>query len=107
MFERRRLDGGTSLPSCFILVSPDQADAITILTELTTSRGNLLVILRVGQNDANIEVNKITSIYGKNKSGVLNWLQGYSGEFRYLNKKESSSFLETYTRAPIAQGNQE
>ena len=72
-------------------------DSHSILTELHTDQGNILVNLSVGK-DNDVDFNIIRSVYGKNEKGVVNWI--LSDKLLYADKERALNYLRT--SAPIA-----
>ena len=70
----------------------------SILTELRTSQGNILVTLKVGV-DQDIDFNIISSVFGKHGTNIVDWLN--KGLATYINKEKALAFL-FYQSAPIA-----
>ena len=70
----------------------------SILTELHTSQGNILVSVDLGK-DADIDFNIVSSVFGKGATNVLDWIN--KGFATYINKEKARSFL-SHQSAPIA-----
>lgn len=62
----------------------------SILTELHTSQGNILVSVDLGK-DADIDFNIVSSVFGKGATNVLDWIN--KGFATYINKEKARSFL--------------
>ena len=62
----------------------------SILTELTTKKGNFLVGVTVGKGD-DVDVNIISSVFGKGDNNLLDWLE--RGIATYINNKKTQDFL--------------
>ncbi|MBP5480001.1 MAG: hypothetical protein J6Y15_11650, partial [Bacteroidaceae bacterium] len=72
-------------------------DNRSILTELTTSQGNVLVAVNVGKNNY-ADFNIVASAFGKGQDKVIDWFKrGYA---TYIDKKKALNYL--YSSAPIA-----
>ena len=70
----------------------------SILTELHTSQGNILVSVDLGK-DADIDFNIVSSVFGKGATNVVDWIN--NGFATYINKEKARSFL-SHQSAPIA-----
>ena len=72
-------------------------DNRSILTELTTSQGNVLVAVNVGKNNY-ADFNIVASAFGKGQDKIIDWFKrGYA---TYIDKKKALNYL--YSSAPIA-----
>lgn len=70
----------------------------SILTELKTAQGNVLVAITLGE-DADIDFNIVSSVFGKGKDNIVDWLN--KGLATYINKEKARAFL-SHQSAPIA-----
>ena len=70
----------------------------SILTELKTSQGNVLVTLTLGK-DADIDFNIISSVFGKRGGNIVDWIN--KGLATYIDKEKAHAFL-SHQSAPIA-----
>jgi len=64
--------------------------SFSILTEIVIGNDNVVVIIEVGK-DKDMKFNVITSIYGKAKEGIANWVG--TGKLLYLNKEKAPNCL--------------
>lgn len=62
----------------------------SILTELKTRRGNFLVSVNIGK-DADVDFNIVTSVFGKGKDNIADWLT--RGLATYINKEKVLNYL--------------
>lgn len=70
----------------------------SILTELRTQQGNVLVSVNIGK-DADIDFNIVRSVFGKGYENIVGWIN--KGLATYINKEKALSFL-SHQSAPIA-----
>ena len=70
----------------------------SVLTELHTRGGNILVSLNIGKG-MDVDFNIVSSMFGKGNDKVLNWLE--KGYATYINKKKALDYL--HLSAPIAE----
>ena len=70
----------------------------SILTELRTRQGNILVSVSIGE-DADVDFNIVRSVFGKRDANVVDWIN--KGLATYINKEKALSFL-SHQSAPIA-----
>ncbi|MCR5362450.1 MAG: hypothetical protein K6E73_10660 [Bacteroidales bacterium] len=76
----------------------------SILTELKTEQGNVLVSLEVGKG-MDIDFNIITSAFGKSDNKIVNWLnKGYA---TYIDKRKALDYLHLAAPIAAASNNQE
>jgi len=78
----------------------NRPDSFAILTEIKINGNNVLASLEVGI-DRDINFNIITSVYGKLKERIANWIN--NDKILYENKEKSLGYLGT--PAPIAGAN--
>jgi len=75
----------------------NRPDSFAILTEIKINENNVVAVLEVGKGN-DVDFNVITSVYGKLKEGVANWID--SGKLLSRNKEKSLDYFGT--SAPIA-----
>ena len=78
--------------------------SFAILTDLKIGDKHVLVSLSVGK-DNDIDFNIISSVYGKNGRGVVDWI--LKGKTLYVNKKKALDYLRISAPIAEAQDNQE
>lgn len=78
--------------------------SFSVLTEIVIGNNNLVAIIEVGK-DKDIKFNVITSIYGKAKEGVGNWVD--DRKLLYLNKEKTPDYLNLPALIAGAASNQE
>lgn len=76
----------------------------SILTELKTAQGNVLVTLSIGKGQ-DIDFNIVSSVFGKGENNVVNWLN--KGFATYINKEKALNYLHLATPIVAASNNQE
>ena len=64
----------------------------SILTELKTAQGNVLVAITLGE-DADIDFNIVSSVFGKGKDNIVDWLN--KGLATYINKEKGLRWLSS------------
>ncbi|MCR5588107.1 MAG: hypothetical protein K6F72_00665 [Bacteroidales bacterium] len=70
----------------------------SVLTELHTDKGNILVSIDLGKgSDADFDI--VSSVFGKNGKGVVDWIN--NGKLRYVDKEKAQNYLRI--SAPIAE----
>lgn len=75
-----------------------------VLTELKTSKGNILVTIEWG-NGTDAEINIVSSLFGKGKSNIIDWInKGFS---TYIDKEKALDYLRISAPIAEAQDNQE
>lgn len=79
-------------------------DSTAVLTELKFGGKNVLVSISLGKNN-DIDFNVVSSVYGKNSRGVLNWI--LTGKTLYVNKEKVLNYLRISTPIVEAQDSQE
>lgn len=70
----------------------------SILTELKTDNGNVLVSIDLGRG-TEVDFNIVSSVFGKNSKGVLGWING--GKMKFVDKEKALNYL--HLSAPIAE----
>lgn len=70
----------------------------SILTELKTDNGNVLVSIDLGRG-TEVDFNIVSSAFGKNSKGVLGWING--GKMKFVDKEKALNYL--HLSAPIAE----
>ena len=70
----------------------------SILTELKTDNGNVLVSIDLGRG-TEVDFNIVSSAFGKNSKGILGWING--GKMRFVDKEKALNYL--HLSAPIAE----
>lgn len=75
-----------------------------VLTELKTSQGNVLVTIEWGKG-TDAELNIVTSVFGKGKNNVIDWIN--NGYATYIDKEKALSYLRIPAPIAGAQDNQE
>ena len=75
-----------------------------VLTELRTSQGNILATIEWGKG-TDAEINIITSVFGKGKSNIIDWIN--RGLATYINKAKALEYLRISAPIAEAQDNQE
>lgn len=71
----------------------------SILTELKTAQGNILVAITIGRGDVDVDFNVVSSVFAKNNISVVEWInKGYA---TYINKEKALNYL--HHSAPIAE----
>ena len=69
----------------------------SVLTELKTKDGNILVSIEIGKG-VDIDFDMVKSVFGKDDNGVLNWIN--KGYLTFVDKEKALGYL--YPSAPIA-----
>ena len=75
-----------------------KTDNRSILTELNTKDGNILVSLTIGKG-IDVDFNIIASAFGKANDSIVKWIN--KGFATYINKEKALNYL--YLSAPIAE----
>jgi len=75
----------------------NRPNSFAILIEIEINGYNVLAILETGKGE-DIDFNVITSVYGKRKESIVNWIN--EGKLLYSNKEKSLDYLRI--PAPIA-----
>ena len=75
-----------------------------VLTELQTSKGNVLVTIEWGKG-TDAELNIVTSVFGKGSGNVVDWIN--KGFATYINKEKALNYLRISAPIAEAQDNQE
>lgn len=76
----------------------------SILTELRTEQGNILVTIDLGKGTTEVDFNIVSSVFGKADSKVIGWLnKGYA---TYINKRKALDDLRIPAPIAGAQDNQ-
>lgn len=70
----------------------------SILTELKTDNGNVLVSIDLGRG-TEVDFNIDSSVFGKNSKGALGWING--GKMKFVDKEKALNYL--HLSAPIAE----
>lgn len=70
----------------------------SILTELKTDNGNVLVSIDLGRG-TEVDFNIVSSAFGKNSKGILGWING--GKMKFVDKEKALNYL--HLSAPIAE----
>lgn len=70
----------------------------SILTELKTDNGNVLVSIDLGRG-TEVDFNIVSSAFGKKSKGILGWING--GKMRFVDKEKALNYL--HLSAPIAE----
>lgn len=70
----------------------------SILTELKTDNGNVLVSIDLGRG-TEVDFNIVSSAFGKHSKGILGWING--GKMRFVDKEKALNYL--HLSAPIAE----
>lgn len=70
----------------------------SILTELKTDNGNVLVSIDLGRG-TEVDFNIVSSAFGKNSKGVLGWIN--DGKMKFVDKEKALNYL--HLSAPIAE----
>ena len=78
--------------------------SFAILTEIKIDGKNMLVSLTLSR-EGNVDLNIITSAYGKNTPSVINWIN--SGKLRYAGKQKALDYISTSAPIADATNNQE
>ncbi len=75
-----------------------------VLTELKIDNKNVLVSISIGKNN-DIDFNIVSSVYGKDAKGVLDWIN--KEKMLYTNKNKTLDYLRISAPIADAQNNQE
>lgn len=75
-----------------VFISATKVGSNVIFTELRHGGKNFVAILRVKENKKKIEVNQIRSLYPKNTSGIIEWIN--SDLATYMDKKRMIEWIE-------------
>lgn len=70
----------------------------SILTELKTDNGNVLVSIDLGRG-TEVDFNIVSSAFGKKSKGILGWING--GKMKFVDKEKALNYL--HLSAPIAE----
>jgi hypothetical protein len=71
----------------------------SILTELQTQQGNILVGIEIGKEGVDIDFNIVKTVFGKGDNKVIDWIE--KGLATYINKEKALNYL--HHSAPIAE----
>ena len=82
----------------------DEEGNRSILTELNTDAGNILVAISLGKG-ADIDFNIISSAFGKDTNKIVNWIK--KGFGKYYNKEKALEYLHLAAPIAAASDNQE
>lgn len=63
----------------------------SILTELKTKKGNVLVTIDLGKGGDDIDFNIVSSVFGKGEDNVVDWIE--RGLPTYINKRKALNYL--------------
>ncbi len=63
----------------------------SILTELKTQKGNVLVTIDLGKGGDDIDFNIVSSVFGKGEDNVVDWIE--RGLATYINKRKALNYL--------------
>jgi len=77
--------------------------SFSVLTEIVIDGNNVIVIIEVGKG-FDVKFNIITSVYGKAKRGIENWIN--EEKLIYYNKEKTLSYLSTLAPIASAKNNQ-
>ncbi len=76
----------------------------SILTELSTEQGNVLVTIDLGKGTTEVDFNIVSSVFGKADSKVVGWInKGYT---TYVDKRKALDYLRIPAPIAGAQDNQ-
>ena len=71
----------------------------SVLTELKTQHGNILVALDLGKGYEDVDFNIVSSVFGKGNMKIVDWIN--KGFATYIDKEKALSYL--HHSAPIAE----
>lgn len=77
----------------FVAESKSRVDSMVILTEIEHPNGNVMVTIEVGKKHGKIDINNITSIYGKEAENILAWFKDDAEQFTFVNKEKCLDYL--------------
>ena len=77
---------------------------LAVLTEMPINGKNSLVSIDIRKGEIQ-DVNLVTSVFGKNSKGIVNWIN--TGKLRYADKKKVLNYLSISAPIAEARNNQE